>query len=187
MRSAPGYGFGLVAVAAFGLGACGDGGDGGGSSGVPDSTKVTELTESEKTALCEEFADRFKPVSEDLKIPSCSIDGIIAEMSGDGATTCEEARDACLAQEDDGEAQDCSMNEEIPENCDITVGEYRDCIDAYAGQVKNLASQITCDSDLQDLQNFEPPETPAACMTVQTKCPELAPDDIDMGDVETEG
>lgn len=186
MRFAPGYGFGLLAVVALGLNACGDGGDGGGSSGVPDSTNVTELTESQKTALCEEFADRFKPISENLKAPSCAIEGIIAEMSG-GGETCEDARDACLAKEDDGEAEDCSMQEDIPEDCDITVGEYRDCLDAYAGQVKDLAADITCDSDLQDLQGVEAPETPAACKTVQTKCPELAPDDIDMGDVTTEG
>ena len=78
-----------------------------------------------------------------------------------------------MAEPEPSEEADCAMAGDGVSSCDLTVGEYRGCLDALAKQAKDLSKAITCDSDLQELQNLQQSETPAACKAVQEKCPEL--------------
>jgi hypothetical protein len=177
MSLVPGFSrFGLCAAIALGLIACG-GDDDDGSSGVSNSTNVKDLTQAQVDALCMEVAEKYEPVSEDLKGLSCTFTGILAGQTGGGS--CEEARMACLDKPDEEtEEEDCTMA--MAKDCDLTVGEYRACLDAAAKQAKDLAGSISCESTLQELQELQGSgsgmTTPDECKVVEDKCPELMAD-----------
>jgi hypothetical protein len=81
---------------------------GGDDSGVSDSTKLGDLSASDSTALCNDFAHDY---------PARTVD------CGDGST-----------QEVGIDASECGEDEPPPASCEITVGQLRDCFDALYDQ-----------------------------------------------------
>lgn len=101
MRTTP-----LLFVAAVTLfAACGDD---GGSSGVPDSTKIGDLTSAQSIALCHESAAAFPE-----RTVTCN-----------GQTATVGLDDASCDTED----------QTAPAGCQATVGQARACFDAFAAQ-----------------------------------------------------
>lgn len=73
----------------------------------------------------------------------------------------EDALDECQALEEG----------DVPEHCEVTVGELRRCYRAMDAETASLARQWSCDEPGQ-----EAPELPTACTEVFGKCPELGGD-----------
>ncbi|MCU0664296.1 MAG: hypothetical protein MUC50_18455 [Myxococcota bacterium] len=73
---------------------------------------------------------------------------------------------------DDGE-EDTDEGEE----CDATVGEANDCLNAYAAMIADISSQLSCDTPVGEAQNLIVPlcETPSECAALQSKCPDWVP------------
>lgn len=171
MRMSPASSIGICAVLSFGLAACGGDDDGGGSSGVSSSTKISDLTEAQEKSLCEELNDKLKPLNENLKSAPCVAEGLASEAQGAG--TCEEVRASCIDDADDPIApDDCSVSE-AASDCDLTVGDYRECLDAMLKQAEDVFGKITCKSDPADLENLEEPPTPEACKKIDEQCPDM--------------
>ncbi len=159
---------GLALALGLGAAACGDDGNGGGGgSGISGSLKISELSEAQAIALCKEAANGS--FGQGIKAGLCTFQGIIEEQISGG--NCEEARDACMKEP----ITDCEADVkegDFVSDCDVTVGEYRKCMDDYGAVYQEVAKDITCDTDWEELQSGEEdPEPPASCKAIEQKCP----------------
>jgi hypothetical protein len=184
------------------LEACGDDSaddhENGGAAGatLPDSVErdkpVSELTEADIGELCAALdAEISKSFSEqDASRLGCTLlafftsarPGANGQASVDRAA-CEQAVQDCLESGDLGGAMTESMCEPtqlqtVGAGCNVSVGEYVDCLSAGAEQLEELLDSLTCEtaasgsappvgSDPMDISTL--PE----CMAVQSECPGL--------------
>lgn len=163
----------FVGAASFSLVACGGGDGDGGGSGVSRSKNLTEVTPAEAVKICE-YVSAEPPVYDEL---SCKIGAIFSSQGDEEA--CNTAYEACLAEPDDEEEDDCSDAADDLENlpacaADITVGQFEDCIDAQVDLANELNGIIQCGSE-DGLDRLE--ERPAICTQLQETCPDLFGDD----------
>jgi hypothetical protein len=159
----------IVAAAALLGAACSDdaGGTGTGtSSGLDPSLKIADLSDAERVTLCESSLDGV--ADSDRQKMACFTPAIQANPMD--AAACESAWDTCQTEGtepiaavtcDDGDLA-------MMATCEATVGEAEACFDAMASWYSELAGKLSC-SDLSAGQT--PPEEPAACVTLNEKCP----------------
>lgn len=147
----------LLCLFGAGLSACGD--------DLGDK-QASELTQEERTTLCEEFQDTVasKISEQDNKKVGCVFAGETA-AAFDENTTCEEARDACLAEPaEETTEEDCSIA--AATDCTATVDEIRACSDAQLDELAAYIDEVDCGVEAS------PPNTlPSACDPVVQKCP----------------
>lgn len=159
----------LGSAAALG---CGDDDGGGGGSGVPGSKKVNELSAAEFKSVCEDFAKKFESVDEAANEAVCTAAGLAAEATDEA--TCTEARDECLGDlEPEEDPLDCDEPPEgMMDDCDATVAEFNACVSAIVDAFEDWAGEITCESDLSELEDLENsgPDEPPACAKLDESC-----------------
>ncbi len=153
---------------------CGDGGGSGGSSGK----KLSSLSDSESQALCKEFAKKVSDLNNSAAELECVVEGLLVAASSD--TTCATARDACVANlvPEEPDYSDCTdLKTEDSPACasELTLGEFRNCIDAAFDVALKAFEGLSCESSLEDYAEPEEPTLPAECDVVAKKCPELLP------------
>ena len=177
--SAEGLGYGramrilTISILCGVMAACGGDDDG---SGVDGSKPFSEATVEDAQAFCE-YLDGLISAEASQKI-ECYVAGLVGEQQGQG--DCQMIADDCLAEPIEEDASECSEIDEgdlaeLPACAsEVTFGEYEACADAYASLNLQVAADISCETDLQELFNQEPPD---ACMQIQEDCPELIGDD----------
>ncbi len=181
----------LSFVLAVNLVGCGGGGAGSFSSGVDEGKSLGSLSKDEVTKLCT-AADSW--AKDNVKIDpadSCKLSGLlgIITIAAKGASaTDKDVQDACKAAYDQclkapsqttTSMTSSAMCQAPPASCTATVGEYDACLESIPGYVKTIFDGIpSCDkltkASLMD-PNFagggKTPEEPAACKTLESKCP----------------
>jgi hypothetical protein len=173
----------LSAGAFFALSSCGD----GTTSGVSNNKNISDLSEQEAYKLCVGFC-------EDMRVPSqeaaCLIGSLATSLGV--SSICENLYDACMdlpvgscedecSMDDDGQGDDEWDEDEDDddfEECDPKVGEVSVCFDAVLAVLDDTMSQISCDSNLLELESLLEPlyDTPEACEALEKKCPDMVPD-----------
>jgi len=130
---------------------------------------LSETTREELIELCEDNEDLFpKAFDPSLARGSCIL---ILDQGGECS---EEAIARCIDQqrsnvEPDATQVDCNETDEtLVQNCDATVGEYLDCLEATTEIFEGYAS-LSCGEGDQVL-SFTLPE---ACGSLQAECPEI--------------
>ena len=159
-----------IAILCGVLAACGGDDDG---SGVDSDKPLSEATVEDATAFCEYIDDLGDPEA-NQKI-ECYVEGIFGEQQGQG--DCQAIADDCLAEPiEEDDLDDCSdIDEEDLDDLpacasEVTFGEYESCAEAMLSRNANIASEISCDSDLENLGDVD---LPPACQQVQDECPDL--------------
>ena len=162
-----------------------DGGGGGGastfSSSVPGSAMIGSLSASDQQKLCgelESFESSSGFKSAEVKV-SCGLAGILAATFAPDQTdagiqaACKMAYDECANAPPDASQCDLSTT------CTATVSELTACLNADVATFNSI-SVPSCASltaaTLKDATSASgaaaQPAQPAACMTVETKCPD---------------
>lgn len=167
--------------------ACGGGGSSSTfSSGVaPDKTLGT-LTPSELAQICQS-ANAFSQTH--LKEASCRIAGVLLASFTGGASdqalqaACKMAYDQCESGQLDGADGGSSSTTDScmapPATCTATVAELESCYNAAIGAINQATAAIPSCASLtqaslstaQTASNLDNTEEPAACKTVDAKCP----------------
>jgi hypothetical protein len=165
------YAMGLLAV----LAACDDD-DGPGSSGVDPRTDVQDLTRAELEQFCEWTNSLY--LDGDLSDEQlCTYKAL--EEAHDDEAKCEEKRLECLDKAEDGDrpdpiwrVRDCDNvdRDDIPRDCDVTVGEIEACVGDLHDWEWQYARFTSCeqwddDSDWDD--------RPSSCDRVFDRCKDL--------------
>lgn len=172
--------------------ACGDDGDGGGGGGttqVFDSSQankdkmLSELSQEEVTALCEEYQEYVASEISEAELKRFACYAVAAAFSGGDANACNMIAQECInapaeennsGLEPDDSSDDC--NPDDVKDCDATVGELEACFSATIDQLNSAAQNASCStSSLDDVGS------PAACAPLMEKCPELFEDDGNNG------
>jgi hypothetical protein len=158
------------AVAAFVV-ACGPVAD----SGVGQKKKLRDITDEDARKLC---AYRHELDQNALGTERDYCMGV-AYLSNARSEECEDAIDDCRADQRYAAERDydprCetttaqSMVGLLRTRCDITVGEYENCLEAALSQWGVFTKTLTCD----ELDGLEPLERPVACRKVDDDCPGL--------------
>lgn len=136
-----------------------------------DNKAVKDLSEGDLRELCKAGLEGLR---EGYGSTLCSLMGLIQDLSGQGS--CEDARKACLNETFD--TSSCDEGETNTLDCDITVGEIEACMNDVLQLAQDLLPDITCSTDLQDLQDInvddlEDLDTPASCKKIEDNCEEL--------------
>ena len=158
----------------------GGGGGGNFSSSVDGNKQLGQLSSTEKTTLCNEtktYVYSYIPESQFQNF-MCTFQGLLVAAFGNPSTdselqtNCASARDQCMS-----DPPDMSASCDIPSGCTATVSEMETCIAAYGPALKDADDELpACEqATLEDANNsgssVELP--PAACDTVEQKCPEM--------------
>lgn len=160
--------------------AAGAAGCSGFNPGVSQSKNLNELSDEEAKTLCEDTQTYYEETitDEDFKQFGCYISGQIAGATSASdsdsefdSAVCEETVDECLAQEsEDGlerEEIDCSQAQ-VPEECDVAVSEYVDCIEATVEDLQQEISELTCEEPLEE--ETEEESTIEECQNLPDNC-----------------
>lgn len=131
--------------------------------------QANELDADQRTEVCEDLADYAagKITDDDNHKFACVIVGETAAAL-DMTTTCEAARDACLAEpyEPTSSESDCAFAEET--DCTATVGEIKDCYEAQIDKSADTLKSFDCGAASETST-----ELPSECDVVKEKCPSL--------------
>lgn len=147
--------------------------DSGGGSGVSNSKKISELSESDKTKVCNALQTKFTGVESDSTKLSCTLQGFT--FAQEDADECAMVRDDCIDEAEGVPSEDtdlgCNTDEGELEDCgNVTVGELNACVDALAEAIEALAKRITCSSTAADLSAAEDFASPEACTKLESRC-----------------
>lgn len=163
----------MFLLTAFVLGfsaACGGDDDG---SGVDSDKPLSEATVEDAMALCE-YGEAIID-EEDAAVVGCYAAGIFAAQQGGD---CQATADACLeepVEENDGDCEQLTQADvdDLPDCASmVTFGELEGCTDAQAAALSELADEISCDTDPDEIFAL-----PAGCESINEECPELFEDD----------
>ena len=156
-------------------------------TGLDGSLALSDLTDEQQISACEAANAHFAANHdhEAMTKAMCVMSGMMAGMMG---MTCQEAYDACMANPQPMEEDDCSEDlDDLSECTDVTVAEVELCVAAqWAQQEEMIAAmaEMTCE-DIEsadpsdDTGMMEEPETPAECAGLEDKCPTFFADDDD--------
>ena len=151
---------------------------------LPRERPLNSLSDAEARSFCEDierFADDLADDIEPSKQQACNY---IAVSFSETEQECEEIRAACLASDEDPTEDPDEEEEEpvevrcadatadeIPESCDVTIGEFEVCLEDIADQSRDLFTSASCSMP------GEPPdaedELPASCAALEARCPGL--------------
>lgn len=171
----------------------GTGGTGGavgaGFTGLDGELALSDLTDEQQIAACE-AGTAYMSANMDadaMKQAGCKMSGMFAGMMG---ITCQEAVDACMADDEPMEEEDCSEAVDDLSGCtEVTVAETEACMMAqWTQQTEALAAlaAMTCDeieaaaASGEGEGMMEEPEEPAECEGLEDKCPAFFAADDDM-------
>lgn len=195
----------LVLVSGVWTAACGDDDGGGVSTGLPQDQPLSELDDGDVRMACEAAADGLDGVlsADERKRIECTGQAlplsINAAGSGQPQVDVGECRDLvqrCVGGEEIGESADApaldldfssdvdcageSMTAQF-DDCDATVGQYEDCLNAVLAEMDRFFAMIDCDA-LADVESqdslgggLDLASLPA-CETLADQCP-----DVDLG------
>jgi hypothetical protein len=177
-------------------GTSGTGGTGGsGMTGLDGSLAMSDLTDDQQISACEASTAHLMANHdhETMTKAMCVMTGMMSGMMG---MTCQEAYDGCMADPQPMEEPNCADEIDDLSGCtDVTVAEIEACVAAEWAQQEEMMvamAAMTCE-DIEasmeepsddDMDMTEEPETPAACVGVEEKCPAFFADDdgdMDMG------
>ena len=137
--------------------------------------------------VCDALADVVNTtIGADSERFACTLAGAIAGTKTDASgkmtidkAACKEAMDQCLMMSSSATTttmETCNIDQAKSElmDCNATVGELQSCIDATVGAFHDLIGSLSCDDVSLTTMTASPNvQTPAACQTLQTKCPNL--------------
>lgn len=140
-------------------------------SSVEDQT-IAETSEDELREVCEDNKDIFLTTDNEGLIRGSCIAGLAAQEQCN-----EESLPACIEgvkQQLQGQQDlniDCSeVQKGDVSNCDITVGEWLDCMEAITDQYDSYASLTCADADKVTTA------PPAVCAALAERCPQMLGD-----------
>jgi hypothetical protein len=176
---------GAGAAASGGAGASGASGTGQGDvdTGLPPTKTLGEVTPAEAPALCNALASSVQNAIDrgELKRFTCTIAALsdAIRQSASGMTeidraACAQAVNECLAEPDDTTTENNCANTKLATTlmgCEATAGELEACLNASVDQLSNLFDAFSCNSQLSELMTGGGFEEPAACGTLDMKCP----------------
>ncbi len=149
----------------------------GGGSGTDQSKKLSDLTEQDIAAICQESIDLF--VEHMGQETICKLSAVIMIAFGD-QEQCNSMYTQCMATPFDPitTAGECDLSEQIPAECDATVGEFMQCEEEAIIFLGEILSGISCSSSMEDLAALEGIEQgPQSCIDLAEKCPNLGIND----------
>lgn len=168
---------GVVLVGLLALAGCGgDDDDGSGdTSGVDSGSTLDELSDAEATDLCEWSAGLID--TQAIVDFTCYVTAIVASQQ-DENIVCEEFAAQCIDEtEPPSDAIECAVDAgvDLPACAsEVTVGDFEDCLTAFADQLLDVIGDISCDSALEDLpEDVGDMPLPDACTAIQDVCPDL--------------
>ena len=140
---------------------------------VADNTPVGDVTVSEAKAICRQI---IETVNDEVANAKCIVEGLQALGKGGN---CEQAKRECLAEPGALVDIDKACNE-VDETsiaklkqCDLTVGEYENCINDMVDDVRGASSGVSCSMSLEAFSKLKPPTTPASCTAIVGRCPDI--------------
>jgi hypothetical protein len=179
--------FGGAGAAASGgagsSGASGPGGNGDVDTGLPPTKVLGEVTPAEAPALCNALGSSAQNAIDrgELKRFTCTISALsdairqgASGMAEIDRAACNQAVNECLAEPDDTTTENNCANTQLATTlmgCEATAGELEACLNASVDQLSNLFDAFSCNSQLSELMTGGGFEEPAACGTLDTKCP----------------
>lgn len=172
---------GLIApvLAAMVAAACGDD---GGTSGVDGDKSLDQLSPAEATDLCDWGASLL--AQDEVTRFACYYAALVFNQDSDA---CEAMAQECIdeAEPIDPDDIECTFQDELPACAsEVTVAEVEACARDALGILIDIAEDISCDSDPEEIDLLAL-EEPASCQAIEEKCPELFEDDDD--EAETQG
>jgi hypothetical protein len=179
--------FGGAGAAASGgagaSGASGTGSQGDVDTGLPPTKVLGEVTAAEAPALCDALASSAGNAIDrsELKRFTCTI-AALSDAIRQGASgmaeidraACNQAVNECLAEPDEPTNENNCESTQLATTlmgCQATAGELEACLNASVEQLSNLFDAFSCNSQLSELMMGGGFEEPAACETLDMKCP----------------
>jgi len=177
-----------------GVWGCGGGGSGSKEidTGLPEATQLKDVSASQAATACENLQStiesRFTALLTERRI--CEL---VGAFSTTNATDCKAIADACVEQNASAEvmaAEDFDVSEGLScqdgvanfAGCDVTVGEYEDCLSAQISQVEALFKGFSCSNagtltmdDLDVGGSLETPASVPSCERLTAECPAASP------------
>jgi hypothetical protein len=160
----------LVTLACTLASACGDSGPGDVDSGLPPEKKVSELSASEQTTLCEAATENLaaRNSTDELKRFGCIL-GSAFGGGDDPVAFCESFLPMCLdAPEQEGQEPGPCTLAIVVETCQATISDFEACLTEQNETTSAAISDASC-ADLG-----KEPVTPVAgpaCSKIKTTCP----------------
>ena len=133
------------------------------NSGVTGTKKLTELSAAEARAICDYVTAN---IPDQVKL-NCRLNALtVANTPAD----CENEYSRCIEREI--ALPDCADTVNDAPDCasTITVDDFEACIDAQAEENLSRIDNLSCTSTPDEAYETE---TPAACHSLQSECPEL--------------
>ena len=172
-----------------GAGSSGSTGSGNVSTGLPSSKPLGQITQAEAQSLCNSLASSARNVlsPEQLHRFTCTLSALPASIR-QGASgmeeidraTCEQLVNECLMEEPDDTTNDNDCeNTQLSTSaagCQATVGELEACLNASIAQLRDLLERFDCNATVTELMAGGGFEEPAACATLDMKCPGVLDD-----------
>jgi hypothetical protein len=173
-----------------GVWGCGGGGSGSKEvdTGLPEATQLKDITATEAASACESLQD-----SVERRMTALLTERRLCEMIGAFSSTteaaCQSVADQCVQQNlaadaqegfDVSEGLECNGGAANFAGCDVTVGEYEDCLSAQLSQVEAMFKSISC-AQAGSFDGFDaeamlgtPADVPA-CERITAECPAASP------------
>jgi hypothetical protein len=153
---------------------------------VPQETMVSDLTEAEFLTFCSISLSVFERIRSRRDDPrySCVGEGLYARFSPNSdseVSTCEAARDTCLANSN-AYAPPASLTCDesylaLAATCAITLSQYELCLNGIEETMAMIDATLTCDATLDqafELQALYTSTAPSSCDPIAADCPMLA-------------
>jgi hypothetical protein len=191
MRMSEAYGV-LLLVGVWSCGGSGDSGPQAIDTGLPEATQLQDVSVAQATSACENLQSsiesRFAAMLTERRI--CEM---VGAFSATTTADCQEIADACVQQnasaevmaaEDFDVAEGLSCNDGVANfaGCNVTVGEYEDCLSAQISQVEALFKSFSCANagtltmdDFDVGGTLDAPASDPACERLAAECPAAAP------------
>ena len=149
----------------------------GGGSGTDRSKLLTELSAQEVESICQESFDMYAAHMGQESV--CKLVSIMMIAFG-SPDQCDSMYTQCMAAPFDPEAtaSECDLSQQIPEDCQATVGEFLQCEEEALIVLADFLGGITCSSSMEDLSAMETMDQDIqSCLDFAEKCPGLITND----------
>lgn len=153
-------------------GAAGSAAGSGGSPSVSvaGGTKLADITtDAQAAVVCDKVRAEIKRADFDaIDRGACTLEGLTGQLQGAGK--CAELTRECLDELGDSSADDTCTAEDFPSCPNVSVDEFVACAKANLQVSTSFFGKLSCDTKLENLSE---PETPPACASLFSRCPEL--------------
>ena len=149
-----------------------------------DGKAVSSLSEADQQAACEDIEAYYenKIPEAEQKRAACTLAGAFAAAFSSPTTdaelqmACATARDECINSNEtsEEEGEDSCAFDNIPDDCEATIGEVELCYEEQIEQTKQAFAELDCANltldEMEDMMEATD-TTPESCKTLQEKCP----------------